>query len=49
MIEPRNPDILYNKGLVDAYLGRYADAAGAFGNATELRPEDGPLHPDFRH
>jgi len=40
MIEPRNPDILYNKGLVDAYLGRYADAAGAFGNATELRPED---------
>jgi tetratricopeptide (TPR) repeat protein len=37
---PNQPDVWYNKGLVDAELGRYEDAVNAFNNATELKPED---------
>jgi tetratricopeptide (TPR) repeat protein len=37
---PNQPDIWYNKGLVDADLGRHEDAVVAFSNATALKPED---------
>jgi tetratricopeptide (TPR) repeat protein len=37
---PNQPDIWYNKGLVDADLGRHEDAVAAFSNATALKPED---------
>lgn len=37
---PNQPDIWYNKGTVDADLGRHLDAVNAFSNATKLKPED---------
>jgi tetratricopeptide (TPR) repeat protein len=39
-IDPKQPDIWYNKGLVDADLGRHEDAVIAFSKATDLKPAD---------
>jgi len=39
-IDPKQPDIWYNKGIVAAKLGRYDEAVLAYGRATDLKPGD---------
>ena len=39
-IDPKQPDIWYNKGFVAAKLGRYDEAVMAYGRDTDLKPGD---------
>jgi tetratricopeptide (TPR) repeat protein len=39
-IDPKQPDIWYNKGFVAAKIGRYDEAVMAYSKATDLKPSD---------
>ena len=39
-IDPKQPDIWYNKGFVAAKLGRYDEALMAYSRDTDLKPDD---------
>ena len=39
-IDPKQPDIWYNRGFVAAKLGRYDEAVMAYGRDTDLKPGD---------
>lgn len=41
-LDPRDPELAYQLGLVCLELGQLAQAEGEFGEALKLRPEDAP-------